>query len=399
VKPPRTVIVMVDPVWDGRAQKMARSLADAGWDAWLIARSETGRPDISALGRANVMKLPGRMPAEGWRRKHLVEFDMFDEVLDDLRPDVIHAHAVEALGLAVRVKRRAEEAGRAVKLVYDAHEYIAGVDRPDATWRLAMLVEESKHIGLADGVLTVIEPLAELLREQYGLVESPLVVTLAAERHPPQLKDDGEVSDVRSDCGLGAKDELLVYVGAVAPARGLATVVSALKELEGVHFAVQVASRHRYVVALEQQADELGVRGRVHMLPYVAPHRIGDYVRTANVGVIPLLHTPNHELALCSKYFEFMQARLPIVVSDVKLQAEMTAELGNGEVFGAGDVGSFVEATRTVLANRERYVEAYDAQGVLERNSWEAQVPALLKFYTRVTGWAPASRESSTSGP
>jgi len=41
-----------------------------------------------------------------------------------------------------------------------------------------------------------------------------------------------------------------------------------------------------------------------------------------------------------------------------------------------------------VLANRERYAAAYDRPGVLERNSWEAQVPRLLEFYERVTGVA-----------
>jgi glycosyltransferase involved in cell wall biosynthesis len=406
MKPPTAVMLTSAFVsWDGRAQKVARSIADAGWDVWLIGRSELDRHEIFALGGAKVIELPAQIPIEGWRRRHLVEFETFDDVLDDLRPGLVHAHDVDTLGLGARIKRRAEEQGRAVKLIYDAHEYVAGVERLDATWRLAMLVEESNHIGLADGVITVIEPLAERLRQRYGLSELPVVVKNAPERNPPQLGGDDELSDIRSDCGLGADAELLVYVGSVSPARGLSTVVSALEKLEGVHFALQVGSRHRYVTALEQQASELGVHDRLHVLPYVASHRIVDYVRTATVGVIPLLHTPNHELALCNKYFEFMHARLPMVVSDVKMQAETTVRLGNGEVFSAGDVGSFVGASRTVLANRERYIEAYDTPGLLERNSWEAQLPALLELYARLagwdrlTGWAPeSSRASGTQG-
>jgi glycogen synthase len=390
MRPPRTVIVTFNLVaWDGRAQKVARSLAEAGWDVWLVGGSETGLREISTLGRARVVKLPGRIPAEGWRRRHLIEFEQFDEVLDDLRPDVIHAHAVEALGLAVRVKRRAEEEGRAVTLVYDVHDYIAGVDRPDRTWRLAMLVEEATHVASADGVMTLSEPLADLLEQRYELAERPVVVTLAAERRPPELEGEGERSDVRTDCGLGPDVGLLVYPGAVGPARGLATVVAALPELEDVHFAMQVIARHQYVAEVERQAEQLGVRGRLHVLQYVAPHRIAHYVRTASAGVIPLLHTPDHDVDLCNKYFDFMQARLPMIVSDVKLQAETTARLGNGEVFRSGDVGSFAAATRTVLANRERYAAAYEAPGLLERNSWEAEVPRLLQFYERVTGLTP----------
>src|SRR5260370_42286479 len=110
---------------------------------------------------------------------------------------------------------------------------MGGVGGPAPTWRLAMLVEESKHVGAAEGWMPVSEPLADLLRGRYGLAESPLVVTLAAERRPPELEEDGELSDVRADCGLSPDAGLLVYPGAVGPARGLATVVTALTELEG----------------------------------------------------------------------------------------------------------------------------------------------------------------------
>ena len=133
----------------------------------------------------------------------------------------------------------------------------------------------------------------------------------------------------------------------------------------------------------------------MHVLPYVAPHRISTYIRTASAGVIPVLHTANHELGLFNKYFDFMHARLPLVVSDVEMQADMTSRLEIGEVFRAGDVDSFTDVARTVLANRQRYVEAYDAPGLLERYSWEAQVPALLRFYERVTGLAPLTRTVS----
>jgi hypothetical protein len=57
MKPPRTIMTF-NRIWDGRAQKLARSLADAGWHAWLIARSETDRRETFTLARANVIKLP-----------------------------------------------------------------------------------------------------------------------------------------------------------------------------------------------------------------------------------------------------------------------------------------------------------------------------------------------------
>lgn len=395
MKPPTALMITRSLVrWDVRPQKIARTIADEGWDVWLVGQSASHRREIHSLGRAQVLNLPVRRPLDGWSRRHLVEFEAFDELLDHLRPDVIHAHDADMLPVGARAKQRAQERGQAIKLIYDAHEFIAGVRGWDETWRLAMLVGESRHIGQADGVMTVTDPVAELLNDRYDLAERPTVVKNAVERDPADLDQLGPLSDVRTDCALEAETGLLAYSGTVSPHRGLSTVVFALKELEGVHLALQVAKRHGHVLALEEQAEELGVRERLHVLPYVESRRVADYLRTADVGVIPLLHTPNHEVALCNKYFEFMHALLPIVTSDVRLQAQTTSELGNGEVFRAGDVSSFVQATRAVLANRERYTGAYDAPGVLERHSWEAQRPILVQFYTRLTGCRPRSRWS-----
>jgi glycosyltransferase involved in cell wall biosynthesis len=252
-----------------------------------------------------------------------------------------------------------------------------------------MLADEYEYISLADAVMTVTSQLAQALRVRYGLRELPVVVKNAPERRAQDVETDVELSDIRTDCGLPSSAELIVYSGWVMRERGLPTVVAAMPQLPGVHFAVQASDRRR-CADLEQQAKALDVDDRLHIIPYVAAHHVVDYLRTATVGVIPLLHTPNHELALCSKHFEYMHARLPIVVSDVKLQAEMTRELGNGEVFIAGDVDSFALATRAVLNDRDRYVTAYDAPGLLETNSWEAQVPVIRDLYTKVTGMAPS---------
>ncbi|WP_067070139.1 glycosyltransferase family 4 protein [Carbonactinospora thermoautotrophica] len=327
-----------------------------------------------------------------WRyQPELTDFEIaFGPEIDKARPDIIHAHDVDALGLAVRAAARARKAGRTVKVVYDAHEYVAGVVRADPSWSPVMTHQEAKYISLADAVITVCHPLAEILRDRYRLSELPAVVANMPERDRP---DEEPVSDVRTVLGLDPRVPILVYPGVVTPLRGLTTVVEALPRLPGVHFAVLVGERHRYVVALEERAAELGVADRLHILPYVKPHQVVDFIRTATVGIIPLLPTPAHQIAICTKYYEFMHAGLPVVVSDMRGQADLTRELGNGEVYPAGDATGCANAVRAVLADRDRYTKVYDAE-LLERFSWEHQVPTLLGVYTRISA-AKAMRQAS----
>ncbi|MFD0631322.1 glycosyltransferase family 4 protein [Catenulispora yoronensis] len=196
---------------------------------------------------------------------------------------------------------------------------------------------------------------------------------------------------------------LLVYSGAVSPMRGIATMVEGLPELPEVHVAVVRGADTEFTRALEKQAEDLGVRDRLHLVGYVAPHLVPQYLASADIGVIPILHTPNHEVALITKYYEYMHAKLPIVVSDVQAMADFTRDLGNGEVFTAGDAHEYAQAVAKVLADRPAYAARY-TDALLAANSWEGQAEALSAVYARLLGRAPEPRTGvrafgETDGP
>jgi glycosyltransferase involved in cell wall biosynthesis len=114
-------------------------------------------------------------------------------------------------------------------------------------------------------------------------------------------------------------------------------------------------------------------------------------VAPADLGVIPIHHKPNHELALITKFFEYAHARLPMVVSDVKTMAEATRATGQGEVFRAEDLADYLRAVRAVLADPERYRAAYERTDVLEQWTWEAQASVMDEVYSRLLpGRSPA---------
>ena len=116
---------------------------------------------------------------------------------------------------------------------------------------------------------------------------------------------------------------------------------------------------------------------------YVPVDEIVPFLSSADVGLIPILHYPNHEIALITKFLEYSHARLPIVVSDVKTMAETVRRTGQGEVFEAENLGDFVRAVKSVLAAPERYRRAYDAPGLLEQWTWENSAAVLDAIFDR----------------
>ena len=438
---PRVLMLVLNPVTgDSRVQKVAWSAANAGWDVTLLGTAPSGprgHREEARLGHARVVRVrvdfptPARRirmgllrrlhrvavpPATGggpavagprrwigrlvwdvlvrdahWERTQpqLLEAERaFAQVVDEVDPDLLHAHDYTTIAIAVRAAERARRRGRTVRVVYDAHEYLPGVRGHSTVWHRAFSDLERTAVPQVDAVVTVSEGIAELLQERYALPRRPTVVAnapLTSLEENAEESAGGELPSLRERIGLAAEVPLLVYSGAVAPQRGVTTMVEALPLLPDVHAAVVAPAGNRYVKGLLETASGLGVTDRLHVAPYVPPNQVPEYLSSATVGVIPILHYLNHELALVTKYYEYMHARLPIVVSDVKEMAAYTRELGNGEVFAAGDAEALATAVRTVLADRERYAARYGDE-VLAAHTWERQVEMLYNVYVALLG-------------
>ncbi len=328
------------------------------------------------------------MGRRSWRQldPNLWDWELaYGPVIDQLKPDIIHANDFRMLGVGARAKLRALGRGRDVRLVWDAHEFLPGMRpwNPHPRWHIAQRAHEREYARHADAVVTVSEPLASLLDAEHGLAERPTVVLNAPDVSPQRPPDSPH--NIRRSCKLEPSVPLMVYSGSASPPRGLVTMVEALAHLPLLHAALVVSTPNSpYVKGLLQRAAELGVRDRLHLLPYVPVEHIVAFLSSADVGVIPIQHFPNHEISLITKFLEYSHARLPIVVSDVKAMSETVRRTGQGEVFVAEDVTDFVRAVSTVLADRDRYRSAYDTPGLLEQWTWKSAADTLDGVYTRL---------------
>ncbi len=306
--------------------------------------------------------------------------DAYAPVIEKFRPHVIHAHDFRMVGIAVRAAQRAAAVGNRVpRVVYDAHEFLPGLEE-SREFLAGNSWYEASHIRRADRIVTVSDPLADLLLDHHGLERRPSV-TLNAPEAAARTIDPDFTQDVRSDCGLADDVPLLVYSGGVAARRGLDVVIQGLAELPGVHLAI-IANRDPAGRALiDATAAESQVTDRVHVLDFVPRERIIQHLRTADVAVHPMIHLANHEIALPNKFFDYVYAGLPMVVSDVRHLAQVVDDNGLGRSFPARDPAAFAAATRAVLADLPAYRRAVADCPLRDDWTWEAQRPVLAEMY------------------
>jgi glycosyltransferase involved in cell wall biosynthesis len=364
---------------------------------WLETRDVAYR-FRDRLWRWEQFRVPdGVVPTGDWRRDWpgQVDFDLaFVPVLEDLAPDVVHANDVTTLSIAAQAVMRLRRRGHRVAWLCDVHEYVQGVAWPRPEQASAYVALEREFIARADAVVTVSPQLAEILRDQYALPQTPTVVrntpvrsATGGDRHPPS---------VRAAAGVPEGVPLLVYAGWVGPERGLGTAIRALPHLRDVHLAIVAGQRRPELESLLATAAELHVRDRVHVAPYVAQHLIPEYLSSATLGLICFRRTPNCEVSLPTKVPEYLHAGLPMVVSDVRAVREFVEEHGVGEVFPADDTAGFVDAVTRALHRRPE-LAARITDEVLDELSWEHQSAGLVELYRRIAPRVPAQRSTALS--
>lgn len=315
-----------------------------------------------------------------WRRAlpDLAELELvFAPRIDAIRPDVIHAHDYHLLPAAVEAARHARATGRDVAVIYDAHEYVRGLTTLPDERRRALSAMETGFIPHVDAIITVSDGLAERLAADHGC-DRPTVVLNA----PFRVDTSCPASrDLRTEAGVPEDQPLLVYSGNVTPARGVHTLVDAMAHLpEEIELVLVVGDRVRYLDQLLERAEQQGTAGRLHLAPYVPTDEVPAYLARATIGVHPMRRYPNADLALPNKLFEYVQAGIPVVVSDCDAQGRFVRSQGIGEVFRPDDPVDLARAVRSVLADANRYRSALSNQRRQEL-SWAGQEPALLKVY------------------
>jgi glycogen(starch) synthase len=369
----------------------------AKFRAGELSRLRTRRANPSSpLNRIPISFWQRLMGTRSWRRMDpsLWNYELaFGPIIDKLRPDLIHAHDFRMIGVGARAAQRARAEGRPVKLLYDAHEFVPGITgRPDPRWLPAQTAYEKEFVPYADAVVTISPTLARLLQKAHGLTDLPAVVLNAPPSTLTEEQKAMPVPDIRELCGVAHDTPLLAYCGGINSVRGVDLMIDALPQLEGVHLALvslHPSGRAREADDMRERAEELGVADRLHFLRYVPHWQVSRFVAPADAAVSALRHLPNHEIALSNKFFEYSQARLPLVVSDVRTMADVVTDTGQGEVFRADDVEDYVRAVKAVLGDPQRYRAAYDRPGLLNGWRWEAQAEVLDEIYGRLLPGRP----------
>lgn len=294
--------------------------------------------------------------------------------------DLYWANDLDTLPVAYLASRRL--GGR---LVYDSHEL--WVDRsyiPPQTrfGRWKWTSTESALIRRADHVVTVSELIAAELSGRHA-VPKPSVIRNIPVR--PSVK--ASIHDLRAKLELPVEKRLVLYVGLIAPNRGLEELMKSALELPDCVMVMLGSTENRgYFASLQREVEELGIEDRFRFAGTVPSEEVVSHARSADLGVVTFKNTGlSYYLTNQNKLFEYIAAGLPVVGSDFPGIRSIVDRYRVGVTCDPGDPRAVAAAIRSVLEDGERYAQfSRNSEQAAKELTWENESQKLLAIVNRL---------------
>jgi len=140
------------------------------------------------------------------------------------------------------------------------------------------------------------------------------------------------------------------------------------------------------VPRLETAAQEVGIQERVFFHPEVPPGELCWWTQDATVGICPMEATcSSHTWSLPNKLFEYIQAGLPVLVSDLPEMRRIVSCYGVGEVYAGGDVVQLADKIDRILSNPD-LIEKYRQAAMVAAKTlhWGVEKETLISVYQKL---------------
>lgn len=433
----RAVVVVANPVAPySRAIRVARTLAEAGFEAEIAAKTGPGLPAEERdgpvvlrrwgdsgpwvawlaqprrrppLGRRLIMK-PYRILARysGWMQRHSppTTRDMriklawpaldrpWRHTLEHELPaaDLYHACGYRALPVALRLAAGAKAQGRAGVIIYDAIDIALETNtfiRRHPFWKRIYQRRERSWVRHVDAVVTTNEAFADDLRTRLRLAKRPEVLLNTPPRWtPPEPWPDL----VREATGLPASTRIVMYLGRLLPNRGLTQAAEGVAAVEDA--ALVLVGFGDLVEQERARAEDPRFAGRHFTLPAVHPDLVPQWAASADVTLIALPPTSlNQRLTTPNKLWESLTGGTPVIVGrETTSMREIVEHDDLGAVVDPDDPADIARGLRDILdapAEQRAARRARCLAVARDRYNWETTSAPYVELVTRLVP-APA---------
>jgi len=345
------VSVTSDLVSDNRVHKVCTTLQNMGFDVLLVGRKLPASLPLQARNyKARRLKLLSKKGpmfyAEFNIRLYLfLLFSKFDLLLsNDL--DTLPANFI-----AAKVKNK--------PLMYDSHEYFTEVpeliNRPQVKKVWEWL--EMKMVPQIKNAFTVCNSIAKIYEEKYGT-------------HFCVVRNLPVAGSFEAKTEKGEKEQkIILYQGAVNIGRGLKQAILAMHFIENAKLVI--AGDGDIKPDLENLVKKENLQNKVEFTGRLPLEKLSKLTPTADLGLsIEEDLGLNYRFALPNKLFDYIQAQVPVLITNLPEMAAIVNQYRIGEITHSLEPQFLAEKITDALNNQEK------------RKLWKSNLPLAARELT-----------------
>jgi len=301
----------------------------------------------------------------------------------DINADVYHCHEIDVslfIGWLMKIKGKEKN----VKLIFDCHEFWLGF----FNFRMPFLIRwlfkpifrfyEKWIVSRCDAIIT-----ANSIERAYYQIMFPLkpIVTIYNVPHIPTKQNDENNSN--------EKKYDISFEGFLNFERGLKQLFNLVLELKNEFPNIRLLIVGKLQgedskIWGERFMSENNLETNIEITGWVSYKEIPAFHKKCKIGIFLYNPTPNNLLAgPPNKLFNFMRARLPVVVSNLPETVNIVREIRCGYIVDPESMDEIKNAVIKLLRDenlRKKFGEN-GYQSILNKYNWESESEKFLMFY------------------
>ncbi|KIA90109.1 glycosyltransferase [Kaistella jeonii] len=356
------VSVFNNLVTDQRVEKVCQTLSENGYEIELIGNNWGGLPEMKRNYPFSRIILKSKI-----LRYAYVEFQrkLYKELLKKAdKNTILLSNDLDTLLPNYLISRKLN-----IPLVFDSHEIFT--EMPSVNGRFTQKIWRSlerKIVPKLKYMMTASESYADWFHKTYK-IERPVVV----QNFPKKTENPQNYTETNSK-------KIILYQGVINPSRGLDKMIPAMKNIENAEFwiAGDGPRKEEYL----ELTRTLGLENNVKFLGKLFPDVLRTITQKADIGLsIEENNGLSYYFSMPNKISDYIQCRVPVVVSDFPEMRKVVDFFGAGEKIA--DYSELAEKVSTVLQNGKHFYEDSLNKAAKEL-CWEKEEPKIVSLFQKV---------------
>ena len=354
---------------DQRVEKVCRTLSENGFTIELIGNNWGGLPDLKRDYPVSRIILKSKI-----LRYAYVEFQwkLYKELLKKAdQHTILLSNDLDTLLPNYLVSKKLN-----LPLVYDSHEIFT--EMPSVNGRFTQNIWrslESFIVPKLNFMMTASESYADWFHKTYG-IERPVVL----QNFPLKSGNPQDYSIVNSP-------KVIIYQGVINPSRGLDKLIPEMHKIENAE--LWIAGDGPKKKEFQELTKNLGLDDKVKFIGKILPEKLREITQKADLGVsIEENNGLSYYFSMPNKISDYIQARIPVVVSDFPEMRKVADHFKAGEKIR--DYNELAQKIQLVLNNgKHSYKDALDHAA--SQLCWENEENRLLGLFCKIKSRTPKS--------